>query len=46
VAPEAWSWVALGGRGAVEVVDGADSWGPIDRETRERQPARKARTKS
>jgi hypothetical protein len=24
---------------------GSDSWGPVDRETRERRPARKARTK-
>jgi hypothetical protein len=27
------------------VGDGADSRGPVDRETRERRPARKARTK-
>jgi hypothetical protein len=50
VAPEARSWAALGGREAVaarassgrlEVGDGADSRGPLDRETRERRPARK-----
>jgi hypothetical protein len=29
----------------LEVGDGADSWGPVDREMRERRPARKARTK-
>jgi hypothetical protein len=29
----------------LEVGDGADSRGPLDRETRERRPARKARTK-
>jgi hypothetical protein len=29
----------------LEVGDGADSQGPVDRETRERRPARKARTK-
>jgi hypothetical protein len=29
----------------LDVGDGADSWGPVDRETREMQPARKARTK-
>jgi hypothetical protein len=31
--------------GRLEVGDGADSRGPVDRETRERRPARKARTK-
>jgi hypothetical protein len=49
VAPEAWSWAALGGGagelGRLEVGDGADSRGPIVRGMRERQPARKARTK-
>jgi hypothetical protein len=44
VAPEARSWAALGGREAVG--DGADSQGPLDRETRERRPARKAQTKT
>jgi hypothetical protein len=29
----------------LEVGDGADSWGPVDIETRERRAARKARTK-
>jgi hypothetical protein len=29
----------------LEVGDGADSWGPVDREMRERRPAQKARTK-
>jgi hypothetical protein len=29
----------------LEVGDEADSWGPVDRETRERRPAWKARTK-
>jgi hypothetical protein len=49
VAPEAWSWAALGGGagelGQLEVGDGADSQGPVDREMRERRPARKAQTK-
>jgi hypothetical protein len=31
--------------GRLEVGDGADSWGPVDRETWERRPAQKARTK-
>jgi hypothetical protein len=31
--------------GRPEVRDGADSRGPLDRETREKRPARKARTK-
>jgi hypothetical protein len=31
--------------GRPEVRDGADSRGPLDRETREKQPAQKARTK-
>jgi hypothetical protein len=34
-----------GGLGWLEVGDGTDSWGPVDSETWERQPARKARTK-
>jgi hypothetical protein len=42
-------WPGSGGNagklGPLEVGDGADSWGPVDRETRERRPARKARTK-
>jgi hypothetical protein len=42
-------WPGSGGGagelGWLEVGDGADSWGPVDRETRERPPARKARTK-
>jgi hypothetical protein len=46
VAPEARSWVARGAREVVaarpEVRDGADSWGPLNRETREKRPARKA----
>jgi hypothetical protein len=29
----------------LEVGDGADSWGPVVRETRERRPTRKARIK-
>jgi hypothetical protein len=29
----------------LEVGDGTDIWGPVDRETWERRPARKARTK-
>jgi hypothetical protein len=29
----------------LEVGDGADRWGPVDRETRERRSAQKARTK-
>jgi hypothetical protein len=49
VAPEVWSWAALGGGtgelGRLEVGDGADSWGPVVRETRERRPARKAQIK-
>jgi hypothetical protein len=39
-------WPGSGGDtgelGRLEVGDGADSWGPVDRETRERRPARKA----
>jgi hypothetical protein len=35
----------VGELGRVEVGDGADSRGPVDRETRERWLARKARTK-
>jgi hypothetical protein len=31
--------------GRLEVGDGTDSWGPVDRETWERRPAGKARTK-
>jgi hypothetical protein len=31
--------------GWLEVGDGADSWGPVVRETRERRPAQKARIK-
>jgi hypothetical protein len=31
--------------GRLDLGDGADSWGLVDRETRERRPARKARTK-
>jgi hypothetical protein len=31
--------------GRLEVGDGADSWGLLDRATRERRPTRKARTK-
>jgi hypothetical protein len=31
--------------GRLEVGDGADSWGPVVREMRERWPARKARIK-
>jgi hypothetical protein len=42
-------WPGSGGDagelGWLEVGDGADSWGPVDREMRERRPARKARTK-
>jgi hypothetical protein len=42
-------WSGSGGGacelGWLEVEDGADSWGSVDRETRERRPARKARTK-
>jgi hypothetical protein len=42
-------WPGSGGGtgelGRLEVGDGANSWGPVDRETRERRPARKARTK-
>jgi hypothetical protein len=44
----AW-WPGRGGGagelGRLEVGDEADSQSPVDRETRERQPARKARTK-
>jgi hypothetical protein len=35
----------VGELGRLEVGDGADSWGPVDRETREMRLARKARTK-
>jgi hypothetical protein len=42
-------WPGSGGGvselGRLEVGDGADSRGPVDRETRERRPAQKARTK-
>jgi hypothetical protein len=42
-------WSGSGGGagelGWLEVGDGTDSWGPVDRETWERRPARKARTK-
>jgi hypothetical protein len=42
-------WPGSGGGagelGRLVVGDGADSWGPVDRETRERRPARKARIK-
>jgi hypothetical protein len=42
-------WPGSGGGagelGWLEVGDGADSWGPVVRETRERRPARKARIK-
>jgi hypothetical protein len=42
-------WPGSGGSAGelerLEVGDGADSRGPVDRETRERRPARKARTK-
>jgi hypothetical protein len=42
-------WSGSGGGagelGRLEVGDGADSWGPVDKETRDRRPARKARTK-
>jgi hypothetical protein len=42
-------WPGSGGGagelGRLEVGDGADSGGPVDRETRERRPARKAQTK-
>jgi hypothetical protein len=42
-------WPGSGGGavelGRLEVGDGADNWGPVDREMRERQLARKARTK-
>jgi hypothetical protein len=34
-----------GGLRRLEVGDGTDSWGSVDRETWERRPARKARTK-
>jgi hypothetical protein len=36
---------SVGELGRLEVGNGADSWGPVDREMRERRPARKARTK-
>jgi hypothetical protein len=43
VAPKARSWAALGGGmgelGWLEVGDGADSWGPVVRGTRERRLA-------
>jgi hypothetical protein len=49
VAPEVRSWAALGGGTGelrrLEVGDGADSWGPIVRETRERWPARRREPK-
>jgi hypothetical protein len=35
----------MGELGRLEVRDGTDSWGPLDRETRERWQARKARNK-
>jgi hypothetical protein len=35
----------MGELGWLEVGDGTDSWGSVDRETWERRPARKARTK-
>jgi hypothetical protein len=35
----------MGELGRLEVGDGADSRGPLDKETRERRPARKALTK-
>jgi hypothetical protein len=42
-------WPRSGGSagelGRLEVGDGTDSWGPVDRETWERWPARNARTK-
>jgi hypothetical protein len=42
-------WPGSGGGagelGRLEVGDGADNWGPVDKETRERRPAWKARTK-
>jgi hypothetical protein len=42
-------WLGSGGGagklGRLEVGDGADSRGLLDRETRERRPAQKARTK-
>jgi hypothetical protein len=42
-------WPGSGGGagelGRLEVRGGADSWGPVDRETRERRSARKARIK-
>jgi hypothetical protein len=44
----AW-WPGSGGGTSelrrLEVGDGADSWGPVDREMRERRPAWNARTK-
>jgi hypothetical protein len=43
-------WPGSGGGtdelGRLEVGDGTDSWGPVDRETWERWPARKAQTKN
>jgi hypothetical protein len=42
-------WPGIGGGAGelrrLEVGDGTDIWGPVDRETWERRPARKARTK-
>jgi hypothetical protein len=42
-------WPGIGGGTGelrwLEVGDGTDIWGPVDRETWERRPARKARTK-
>jgi hypothetical protein len=42
-------WPGSGGGagelGRLEVGDGADSWGPVVRETRERRPARKVQMK-
>jgi hypothetical protein len=35
----------VGELGRPDVRDGADSRGPLDRETKERRPAQKARTK-
>jgi hypothetical protein len=39
------SGAGAGELGRLEVGDGADSRGPVDREMRERRPAQKARTK-
>jgi hypothetical protein len=36
---------SVGELGRLEVLDGADSWGLVDRETRERWPARKREPK-